>query len=121
MVLSVLVIIALAAFFIWKIQNKKQTNTAPSLSPQTAEKSDRINDEAFKNALNAYVKAKQEGTDLSDGPCLGIIAPDWVLDIAHNPRQPVDDKEENQCPQYRSGQAKHFIELDPEGKLIRAK
>jgi len=79
-----------------------------------------ISDEALKNALNAYAQAKQKGTDLTSGPCLGIVAPDWVLDIAHNPRQKIDDKEENQCPEARSGQARHFIELDPDGKLIKA-
>jgi len=35
-------------------------------------------------------------------------------------RQPVDDDLANQCSTYRSGEAKHFIELDPAGNLIRA-
>ncbi len=78
------------------------------------------NDIAFKNALNLYSQKKTEGVDLSNGPCLGNVAPDWVLDIAHNPRQELDDKEENQCADFKNGLAHHFIELDPEGNLIRS-
>ncbi|OGD88425.1 hypothetical protein A3J17_03825 [Candidatus Curtissbacteria bacterium RIFCSPLOWO2_02_FULL_40_11] len=77
-------------------------------------------DEILKNALNLYSQKKQEGQDFSSGPCLGQIAEDWVLDIAHNPRLEVDDKPQNQCADFREGRVKHFIELDPEGKLIKA-
>ncbi len=77
-------------------------------------------EEMLKNALNLYAKKKQEGVDFVNGPCLGKIADDWVLDIAHNPRQAVDDKQENQCAEHRAGSAHHFIELDPTGNLIRA-
>lgn len=63
----------------------------------------------------------QSGEDLSNGPCLSNEAiPGWVADIAHSPRQAVDDLPENQCSAYRDGTAKHFVELDPEGNLIRA-
>lgn len=78
-------------------------------------------EEIFKNALNLYIKKKQEGLDMSKGPCLGKISDDWVLDIAHNPRQPQDDKSENQCPQLREGTAHHFIEMDVDGNLINSK
>lgn len=77
-------------------------------------------EEILKNALNLYAQKKQEGIDFSNGPCLGEIAPDWVLDIAHNPRLAVDDKVENQCAGFRQGRAHHFVELDPTGNLIRA-
>ena len=43
----------------------------------------------------------------------------WVLDIAHNPREAIDDLPQNQCSAYLSGQAKHFVELDLNGDLIR--
>lgn len=76
-------------------------------------------DDILKNALNLYLEKKREATDMGNGSCLGKIADDWVLDIAHNPRQPVDDKPENQCRDFIDGKAHHFIELDPEGKLIR--
>ncbi len=61
------------------------------------------------------------GEDLSAGPCLSNeVIPDWVADIAHNPRQEIDNVPANQCSAYRDGTAKHFVELDPEGNLIRA-
>lgn len=77
-------------------------------------------DLAFKSALNIYSVKRNNGDDLENGPCLGSVAPDWVADIAHNPRQPEDDKPENQCSDFIEGRAHHFIELDPEGKLIRS-
>ncbi len=77
-------------------------------------------EEAFKNALNLYIQKKQDGLDMSSGPCLGNIANDWVLDIAHQPREAVDEKPENQCAELRNGQAHHFIELNPDGKLIQS-
>ena len=76
-------------------------------------------DEALKNALNLFNQKKTEGVDFSNGPCLGQVAPDWVLDIAHNPRQPADDKVENQCKDFKEGRAHHFIELDPNGNIIK--
>ncbi len=59
--------------------------------------------------------------DYSTGPCLGALPIDdnWVIDIAHNPRQPVDDEPTNQCAAYNVGKAKHFIELDETGNLIQ--
>lgn len=59
--------------------------------------------------------------DLSSGPCLSNnLIPDWVGDIAHNPRTAADDLPENQCSAYRAGTAHHFVELDQAGNLIRA-
>lgn len=74
----------------------------------------------FKNALNLYLQKKAQDVDFSNGPCLGKIAPDWVLDIAHSPRQTIDDKTQNQCADFKEGRVHHFIELDPDGKLIRS-
>ena len=45
---------------------------------------------------------------------------DWCVDVAHDPRQPVDNLPENQCRSYREGKVHHFVELDPEGNVIRA-
>jgi hypothetical protein len=93
--------------------SKTQTATVtPSPSPSAK-------DDALKNALNLYAAKKSAGADLSTGPCLGQVAPDWVADIAHNPRQKVDDIAENQCRDFLDGNAHHFVELDPDGKLIR--
>jgi hypothetical protein len=77
-------------------------------------------DETIARAKRAYANAKAQGVDMSKGPCLGEIEPGWVADVAHDPRQDVDDEPENQCFAYRTGQADHFVELDPEGEFIRS-
>jgi hypothetical protein len=80
-------------------------------------------DKAAAAAKAAYAKADKAGTDFSRGPCIAERLPglpDWVADVAHDPRQPVDDQAANQCARYRNGDASHFVELDPNGKLIRA-
>jgi hypothetical protein len=78
-------------------------------------------DKAVAAAKFIYAgKAKQ---DLSSGPCLSEGIPglsDWVVDIAHEPRQAVDDQPANQCQSYRDGETHHFVELTPGGQLIRA-
>jgi hypothetical protein len=82
-----------------------------------------VRDRAVNEAMAAYRQAKLDGTDLSRGPCIAEQLPglpDWVADVAHDPRQPVDDVPTNQCRRFRSGQAHHFVELDPSGDLIRA-
>jgi hypothetical protein len=71
-------------------------------------------------AKEAYAQAKARGVDMSPGPCLGVIKEGWVADVAHDPRQDVDDQPENQCEAYRSGEADHFVELDPDGEFIRS-
>ncbi len=63
-----------------------------------------------------------ESRNLSSGPCLANPLsgfPDWVCDVAHNPRQATDDLPENQCSAY-GGAARHFVEVDVSCKLIRA-
>ena len=67
---------------------------------------------------------KNEGRYLEDGPCLssGLEAwevKDWVCDVAHWPRQSVDNLPENQCPEYGVS-AVHFVEVNPECDFIRA-
>jgi hypothetical protein len=71
-------------------------------------------------AKQAYAAAKARGVDMSRGPCLGVIEPGWVADIAHDPREDVDDDPANQCEAYRSGEADHFVELGPNGAFIRS-
>jgi hypothetical protein len=80
-------------------------------------------DQAVSSAMDAYHAAKAKGVDFSSGPCIAEQLPgldDWVADVAHDPREDVDDEEENQCQRYRDGEASHFVELTPEGELIRA-
>lgn len=76
---------------------------------------------AVTEAKALYALKEGQGMDFSSGPCLSDnLLPDWVADIAHNPREEVDDLSENQCPSYRAGTNKHFVELDTAGQLIRA-
>jgi hypothetical protein len=79
---------------------------------------------AINAAKAVYADAKRSGVNLGKGPCLAEKLPglsDWVVDVAHDPRRPVDDLAANQCARYRSGEAQHFVELDPAGNLIRAR
>lgn len=79
-------------------------------------------DTATAQAKFIYSQRREEGQDFTNGPCLSnALMPDWVADIAHNPRLTKDDLPENQCPAYLEGRADHFVELDPEGNLIRAR
>jgi len=63
--------------------------------------------------------------DLSDGPCLSDDNPEWaienwVCDVAHSPREAIDNLPENQCREFREGIASHFVEVDPNCKFIKA-
>jgi hypothetical protein len=66
---------------------------------------------------NAIASSDQ---DLDKGPCLSneVIA-DWVCDVAHVPRQPVDDEAANQCSAFRTGQAHHFVEVDGNCNVLK--
>ncbi len=80
-------------------------------------------DAAIAEAQEAFDQARTSGRDLSSGPCLAESLtglPDWVADIAHDPREDADDDPGNQCRRFREGEAHHFVELTPEGELIRA-
>jgi len=80
-------------------------------------------DRAVTEAMDAYQEAKANGVDLERGPCIAEHLPglpDWVADVAHDPRRAVDDEPANQCSRYRDQEAHHFVEIDPSGKLIRA-
>ncbi len=79
--------------------------------------------QAIDAALQVYQQAKTQGTDFSNGPCIAEQLPDlpdWSVDVAHDPRQSIDDQPANQCQDYRQGKTHHFVELDPDGNLIRA-
>src|SRR5262245_54594594 len=81
-------------------------------------------DKASSQALILFQKAQNSGQDLNNGPCLAEHIPgaeDWAADIAHDPRQPVDNDLANQCSSYRDGQTHHFVELTPDGQLIKTR
>ena len=120
---AAVIVIFAAALTLLLVFGNNQEEPSPQENTPASQKAENIEieDGMLKNALNLYIQKKEEGVDFSEGPCLGSIGPGWVLDIAHNPRQAVDNEEENQCRQYLTGEAEHFIEMDPEGNLIRTK
>lgn len=106
-------VIATTSFLIF-ITNNTPSKYKPGIWPEA--------DMAVSQAKHVYSLAKQRGVNFSTGPCLSnSLRSGWVLDIVHNPRTPEDDLPENQCGTYLNGQATHFVELDPEGNLIRVK
>jgi hypothetical protein len=73
--------------------------------------------------IAACQKALAEGKSLESGPCLLdpiAEAPSWVCDVAHSPREAVDNEQANQCASFRRGEAKHFVEVAPSCQFIRA-
>lgn len=90
--------------------NSKSSPKNPELSSQ----------KVIDLAKELYQEKKAQGLNFSNGPCLSNnLLPDWVVDIAHDPRQPIDDMPENQCTVFREGRAHHFVEFDTNGNLIR--
>lgn len=79
-----------------------------------------VKDIAIAQAQELCRQRLSLGEDLANGPCLGTVAPDWVGDVAHNPRQAVDDLQENQCADFLDGRAHHFVEVDLNCNFIRA-
>jgi hypothetical protein len=76
---------------------------------------------AINQANHLYKQEKEKGKDFENGPCLSdALLPNWVVDIVHNPRTALDNLPQNQCPAFLEGKAQHFVELDTDGKLIRA-
>ncbi|NOX71823.1 MAG: hypothetical protein GXO64_03950 [Candidatus Micrarchaeota archaeon] len=76
--------------------------------------------DAEKACIQLCENVKSGGMDLSKGPCLSNqVVKDWVCDIAHKPRQPVDNMPENQCTAFMRQEAHHFIELDENCNLIQ--
>jgi hypothetical protein len=75
---------------------------------------------AIRASKELFEQKKAQGMNMSQGPCLSNeIIKGWVVDVAHSPRQAIDDKPENQCQAYREGKAKHFVELDENGNVIK--
>jgi hypothetical protein len=74
--------------------------------------------EVSAKCINLCFMAKDKGIDFTNGPCLGVIATDWVCDVAHYPRQSIDNLPENQCLAFREGNAHHFVEVNENCKVI---
>ena len=89
--------------------------TSCTPKPQIDEK-----DQALSECQKLCNQKLSEGLDLSNSPCLSNeIIPNWVCDVAHKPRQDIDNIPENQCSAFREGKAIHFVELDKNCNLIK--
>lgn len=110
--LVILGLIVSFSYFIY-INAQKTPNYVPGRWPEA--------DTAINQAKYLLsVRAAEPGVDFSSGPCLSnALLPGWVADIVHDPRTPIDDLPENQCPAFLEGSAKHFVELDSSGDLIK--
>jgi len=69
-------------------------------------------------------KDNTQNLNYTNGPCLSDSNAewninDWVCDIAHSPRQTIDNNVENQCLEFKEGKAHHFVEVDLECNLIK--
>lgn len=73
--------------------------------------------DAVTCALQLYQQKKLEGMQFSS-QCLGTCG-DYAVDIVHVPRNTEDDKQENQCSDFREGKVRRFIELDNKGNIFR--
>ena len=74
--------------------------------------------EASRQCVGLCETEKAKGRNLSAGPCLSNqITPDWVCDVAHDPRQDVDNLEQNTCPAF-GVTAQHFVEVDENCRVI---
>lgn len=111
-----LLIIVLAVIILTGLTTVFLNSGGPKITPKSEI------DTAENQANFLYRQRKEMGEDFSKGPCLSnALMPGWVVDIVHSPRLPIDDLPENQCPAYREGRAQHFVELDLDGNLIRAR
>ncbi|VVB75654.1 Uncharacterised protein [uncultured archaeon] len=63
-------------------------------------------------------KAVDDNVSLVNGPCIGRTQTDWVCDVAHSPREAVDNLPANQCADYANGLMHHFVEVDTNCQLI---
>lgn len=117
LVLSVIAVVSLVIVYIHEANPFNapiQGNYKPGLDDEI--------DNAVKKARDVYKNRKEAGEDFETGPCLSNdLLPDWVVDIAHNPRQDLDNLPENQCAAFLEGRAKHFVELDLDGEVLRVK
>lgn len=115
--LSVIAVVSLVIVYIHEanpFNRAIQGNYKPGLDTEI--------DTMVGRAQKIYKDRKTIGIDFSTGPCLtNDLAQEWVADIAHNPRMSLDNLAENQCPRFLEGKAKHFVELDLKGEVIRVK
>jgi hypothetical protein len=90
-------------------------------SNATADSALALKQEAISKCKALCENASLRDVDLGDGPCLSnAVIDDWVCDVAHDIRLPVDNQPENQCQAFREGRAHHFVEVTPECRPFNA-
>lgn len=115
--LSVILTVSLIVVFI-NNQNPFQKSSRSTYKPGVSLSADR----AANQAKKVYEEKKNLEVDFTNGPCLtNDLLPDWVADIAHNPRQKIDDLPENQCQAFTEGRATHFVEMDANGNILQVR
>ena len=78
-------------------------------------------EQAKTKCINLCLIERQAHIDLSKGPCLSNhLMDDWVCDVAHYPREKIDNNPEYQCKSYVNGTSHHFVEVTPNCTFIRA-
>ncbi len=73
-------------------------------------------------SLCQSAREKMSVDDWQKGPCVsndGKELPGWAVDVAHVPREKVDDDAANQCSSVAEGRVDKFIELDEDCRVIR--
>ena len=109
-----LITILIVAFTVYTQSPKSGLEYKPGAWP--------AGDTAVAQAQHFFKLKAQTPEDVRDGPCLSNdLMPGWVADLAHKPRLAVDDLPENQCSSFLEGKAEHFVELDPQGNVIRVR
>jgi hypothetical protein len=92
-------------------QTPAQTTTTQSIS---------VEEQAKQACISLCVQEKARGTSLENGPCLSnSVAAGWVCDVAHDPREAVDNDAANQCPEFGKS-AFSFVEVDTECNFIKS-
>lgn len=92
----------------------------PPVSEEEKQKAISLAKSVYEAIKKNPASMAQAGVKWEDGFCLAnVLMDDWVADLVHNPRQPVDDDPKNQCSYYREGKAHHFVELDLDGNVVR--
>jgi len=118
-VITIIFIIIIALFLILpqKQSAQEQESQKTTIGPVNYIEEQRL---AVMQALELYHQEKQKGTEFSS-QCLGTVGKNikFAVDIVNIPRNQEDNNPENQCQDFRSGEIKHFIELDKNGNIVR--
>lgn len=113
--------IFLILFIILSFSILSACNQAPPVNEDEKQKAISLAQQVYEAIKKNPSTMAQAGVKWEDGFCLAnVLMKDWVADLVHNPRQPVDDDPKNQCSYYNTGEAHHFVELDLDGNLVRA-